>query len=102
MSEDYGPQVRIPLAEVDDWIKDACEKYGPEGLVLDDVASIDLKTTKLRGKSKVHALTMIFHVDYQDEVFFVAVDVNQKQMKLKCLLKEWRDALDGKQVTPTE
>jgi hypothetical protein len=45
---------------------------------------------------------MIFHVDYQDEVFFVAVDVNRNQMKLKCYLKEWRDALAGKRVTPTE
>jgi hypothetical protein len=102
MDDDYGPQIRIPIDEVDDWVKDACAEYGPEGLVLDDVASIDLKTTKLRGKSKIHALTMIFHVDHQEEVFFVAMDINKKQMKLKCLLKEWRGALEEKQVTHTK
>jgi hypothetical protein len=91
--EETGPQTRITYDEVDDWIKDAIRDHGPEGIKVDDSATIDFKMTKLRGKTDSYAITMLFHIDFQDEVFFVAMDWNRKTFNHKCSLAEWRERL---------
>jgi len=94
MIDEDGPTIRIHSNEIEPWIMDALNEYGPSDLVLDETAAINLKITRLRGKCKKYAMTMLFHCDYQDEVFFVVLDWNRRTKNLKCNLADWRAELE--------
>jgi hypothetical protein len=109
MSDD-NKSIRIAYDEIDPWIKEAISEYGPDGFEADPICSIDLKVTKVRGRIPSCALTLLFHIDFQDEIFFVAMDWNMRSANHKCKLVEWREELEkfialtqpSKQIVPPD
>jgi predicted esterase YcpF (UPF0227 family) len=62
--------IQVPYTDIDDWVKQAVEKYAPEDYHYEDMTLMDEKETLIRGHTNRYGLNLSFNIDFPEDVIY--------------------------------